>query len=146
MAVTIRIPEGFVLVPRAAGVAAALLEAADRLHVDRKTTVRTTASGYHARLDVAEEYRKALPEAVVIASSEELGDAEAEAPAVEAQAPASEAVAIPVTADSTHAEIDAYAASLEPAVDVSSGKNRAEKIALLEAAINHKSAENGDTE
>lgn len=41
---------------------------------------------------------------------------------------------LPVTAESTNAEIDAYAAGLKPPVDVSKAKNRAEKIDILEHA------------
>lgn len=39
-----------------------------------------------------------------------------------------------VTADNTHAEIDDYAAKLDPPVDVSKAANKAEKIEILEHA------------
>lgn len=42
--------------------------------------------------------------------------------------------ALGVTAENSNAEIDAYAADQKPPVDLSSAKNRVEKIALLEAA------------
>lgn len=41
---------------------------------------------------------------------------------------------LPVNAGSSNKEIDDYADSLDPKVDLSSASNRAEKIALLEAA------------
>lgn len=60
---TIRIPDGFVFFRKAPGVARGLLEAADRLEADRKMGVRTVSGGYHATVEIAEEYQKTLPEA-----------------------------------------------------------------------------------
>lgn len=41
---------------------------------------------------------------------------------------------LPVTVDSTHAEIDEYAGSLDPKVEFAANTNKADKIAQLEAA------------
>jgi hypothetical protein len=51
-----RIPEGYVFVSKSPGVAAALLEAADRIGADRKWGVRTVAGGYHVLREIAAEY------------------------------------------------------------------------------------------
>lgn len=53
---SVRIPEGYVLVPRGAGVAAKLLEAADKVGVDQVTAVRSITGGYHVLEEVAETY------------------------------------------------------------------------------------------
>lgn len=59
---SIRIPEGFVFVRRAPGVAAALLEAAEKVDGDRVLDVRTVTGGYHVRAEVAEQYQADFPE------------------------------------------------------------------------------------
>ncbi len=59
----IRIPEGSVFIARGDGVAAALLDAADRIGADRKWDIRTTQGGYHVKQEVADEYLAGLPEA-----------------------------------------------------------------------------------
>lgn len=119
-----RIPDGFVLVsPRSREIATALLEAADELGADRQADVRTTLNGYHVSLPVAEKFQEAFPDADV-ESTDEAGADEA----------GDSAEPLPVTADSTHAEIDAYADSLDPKVTFPKDTNKAEKIAALEAA------------
>lgn len=124
-----RIPEGFVLVPgRSVETATALLEAADKIKADRKLDVRTTTGGYHVTQAVAEEYQKAFPDAEL-----EEGGADENG----GEAPES----LPVTVDSTREEIDAYGKSLDPKVDTSKAANKAEAIALLEAARNPQTAE-----
>ncbi|MGO1566460.1 MAG: hypothetical protein ACTHXC_00420 [Brachybacterium sp.] len=121
-------PDGFVFVPRAAGVAAELLNAANKIKADRKLDVRSVTGGYHVRKNVAEEYQKAFPEAEIKADAEVEVEEKPEG-------------GLPVTADSSVKEIDEYAASLTPPVDVSEAKNRAEKIEILKAANDPASAE-----
>jgi len=141
----IRIPEGYVLIPgRSVETATALLDAADKIKADRKLDVRTTAGGYHVTEAVAEEYQKAFPDARIEGYDEIVSDGTSDEPvelegepveggSASADAPVL-AEALPVTADSTHAEIDEYAASLDPKVEFPAGTNKAEKIALLEEA------------
>lgn len=119
------VPDGFVFVPgRSADTARALLDAADTIKADRKLSVRTVTSGYHVTAEVAEEYQKAFPGAQV----EEPDSGETD------EGDGDEPAALPVTADSTHAEIDEYASSLDPAVTFPKDTNKADKIALLEQA------------
>lgn len=127
------IPDGFVLVkPRSRETAIALLEAADAVGADRHTSVRTVTGGYHVLKDVAEKFQAGFSEADAEAASDQSG---APSDQTEAQVePSSEPAPLPVTVDSTHAEIDEYAASLDPKVEFPAGINKAEKISLLEAA------------
>lgn len=89
---SVLIPEGFVFVPRGAGVAAKLLEAADAVGADQVTSVRSITGGYHVLEEVAKEYGVSFeitdPEATP-AESEESSDgdkpAEDEKPADEAK-------------------------------------------------------------
>lgn len=74
------IPEGYVLVPRGAGVAAKLLEAADEVGADQVTAVRTITGGYHVLKEVAEAYGVTFTEP----------EAETEEDAPEKEAPAEE--------------------------------------------------------
>lgn len=62
----IRIPEGYVFVRRAPGVAAQLLEAVEKVDGDRVLDVRTVTGGYHVRTEVAEQYQADFPEADAI--------------------------------------------------------------------------------
>lgn len=121
MAPSIRIPDGFVFVPRDAGVAKKLLKAADKIKADRHTSVRTVTGGYHVLSQVAEQYQEEF-------TSQEPAGGEETAPAKEFE--------LPVSADSSNAEIDEYASGLTPPVDLSGAKNRAEKIEILTAAHN----------
>lgn len=59
----IRIPEGHVFVRRAPGVAAALLDAAEKVGGDRVQDVRTVTGGYHVTEAVADQYQQDFPEA-----------------------------------------------------------------------------------
>lgn len=69
----INIPEGYVFVPRQAGVpvAAQLLDAADEIKADRQTGVRTVSGGYHVTEEIAEQYQANLPESKDEASTVE---------------------------------------------------------------------------
>lgn len=145
-------PEGTVFVPRKKGAnrAAELLEAAKQVGADRFASVRTTTNGYHVFAEVAEQDQKNHPEHYEVEAAdatEVTEDAEDENSNDENSNDESsndessnegdkseELEPLPVTAGSSNKEIDDYAASLEPAVDLSSASNRAEKIALLEAA------------
>lgn len=126
------IPEGFVLVkPRSRETAIALLDAADEIGADRHLSVRTVTGGYHVAEAVAAKFQESFPEADVeddapdeVAGPEESGDPEN----------SGELAPLPVTADNTHSEIDEYAAGLNPAVEFPKDTNKADKIALLEAA------------
>lgn len=150
----IRIPEGFVLVkPRSVETATALLKAAEDIGADRIASVRTVTGGYHVTEEVAEQYQKSFPEAQLEDEAIEVDAATAEAEAVAAAGSTPETGGgddgdgtnpdgtevvepepLPVDADSSHAEIDEYAASLDPKVEFPAGVNRAEKIQLLEEA------------
>lgn len=150
--VSITIPEGFAFVPRRSGVnvAAQLFEAVEKTKADRYTSVRTTSGGYHVEQKVAEAYAAAQPEAEIdvaepaedpagstAESDSEGGDTSAAPAGTEGGAEGEEEEALaelPVTADSTHADIDAYAEGLDPKVEFPAGINRADKIKLLEEA------------
>lgn len=113
-------PKGFVFIPRYysndRNQAAELLEAADEVGADRQADVVSVSNGYHVKKKVAAKW------AELYESEESAGDDDGDNDA------------LPVTAESSNAEIDEYAGSLEPAVDLSEARNRTEKIALLEAA------------
>lgn len=139
----VTIPPGFAFVPRRsdANVAKLLLEAAEELELDLITSVRTTFGGYHVVEAVADRYRENLEETGEVVVEENSTDPAStetnpDGTAVEqtSQETTEELPPLPVTAESSNAEIDAYADGLEPKVDLSSAKNRAEKIELLEAA------------
>lgn len=148
-----RIPEGSVFVPRRSGenVALALLEAAEEIGADRNLSVRTTTGGYHVYEEVAERYQANLPESDDDETTESEDDDESSSESVEDEERAAEEAKakaagdseetkseelepLPVTAESSVAEIDDYASKQNPPVDLSSAKNRTEKIALLEQA------------
>lgn len=74
------IPEGYVLVPRGAGVAAKLLEAADEVGADQVTAVRSITGGYHVLEEVAQAYAAAV-------GAEEKSEDPATAPAEEGAEP-----------------------------------------------------------
>lgn len=118
------IPDGFVLVkPRSRETAIALLAAADAVGADRHTSVRTVTGGYRVLKEVAEKFQSSFPEAEAVPDQ-----------VAEQTEESSEPAPLPVTAESTHAEIDEYAAGLDPKVEFPAGINKAEKIGLLEAA------------
>lgn len=112
------IPEGYVFIPKAEGVAAGLLNAADRIKADRKMGVRTTHGGYYAYEDIAREYGAGFP------AAEEAPEAEGDQPEVEEE----EAVAVPDESWKV-SEIDDYAK--QSGIDLSGAKNKAEKLALI---------------
>lgn len=139
------IPEGFVLVkPRSRETAIALLEAADAVKADRHLSVRTVTGGYHVAQKVAEKYQESFPEADVEDGSESQESVDTRNQAEDAKEAGQEVPAgekteeelapLPVTAENSHAEIDAYASSLDPKVEFPKDTNKADKIALLEAA------------
>lgn len=125
----VRIPEGRVFVPRRSGenVALDLLNAAEELDEDRNTSVLSVSGGYHVIESVAKRYQELLGEEdgeVEDEVEDETGDQTVE----------DEPAPLGVTADNTNDEIDEYASKLDPAVDVSKAKNKAEKIEILEKA------------
>jgi hypothetical protein len=71
MAPSIRIPEGFVFVPRTDGVARKLLDAAKEIGADGHLSVRTVGGGYHVAAEVAEAYQGSYPDAEVEDPTEE---------------------------------------------------------------------------
>ena len=106
------IPEGFAFVPRGAGVAAKLLEAADEVGADQVTAVRSITGGYHVLEEVAQAYAAAV------------GAEETEAPtAEETEAP---------TAEETEAPTAPAEEGAEPASAVK--PDGAEVTEVLEAA------------
>jgi hypothetical protein len=130
----VTIPEGHVFFPKLPGVAAGLLAAADAIGADRKADVRTITGGYHVTEAVAEQYRSTLPPEPEDPQGEPTGDPGEPTGDPGDDGKAEELGPLPVTAESSNAEIDDYAGKQEPPVDLSSAKNRVEKIALLEAA------------
>lgn len=142
------IPEGFVLVkPRSRETATALLEAADAVGANRHLAVRTVTGGYHVAQKVAEKYQESFPDADVEDADESQESVDTRNQAEDAKEDGQEVPAddtgekteeelapLPVTAENSHAEIDAYASSLDPKVEFPKDTNKADKIALLEAA------------
>ncbi len=152
------IPEGFVLVkPRSRETAIALLEAADAVGADKHTSVRTVTGGYHVLEEVAAKFQEGFPEADVEEAQERVDTQNQAEDAREQTEDKAEGERteqadgekedgeglppLPITADSTHAEIDEYAAGLDPKVEFPANTNKAEKIQLLEAARQPKTAE-----
>lgn len=145
----IRIPDGFVLVqPRSVETATALLDAARKIGADRHLSVRTVTGGYHVLKEVAEEYQKGFPavdQSDVVSAAD--GDADAQAAQADAEAQAAQAGtekkpegdALPITAESSHADIDAFAATLD--LKFPANTNRADKITQIEAARAQKAEE-----
>ncbi|UJD20761.1 hypothetical protein SEA_ALUMINUMJESUS_25 [Microbacterium phage AluminumJesus] len=154
-----RIPEGSVFIPRRRGenVALQLLDAAEEVGADRDLSVRTTSGGYHVYEDVADRYLENLgvdtddeddeteddsteTEKTVEEEEAEAAAKEAAEKAAEEKEAAEKAVAekelepLPVSADNSHDEIDAYANTLDPKVEFPANTNKADKIALLEKA------------
>jgi hypothetical protein len=132
----INVPEGFVAVKREPGVAAALLEAADRIGADRKAGVRTTSSGvYHVADDIAAEYQSTLPETDEVEVGEDgqpLTDEQKAAAAAEAEAAekAAQERGYPdgnPNADWTVAHLEAWAEAQDPKVDLGTG-NKPDKL------------------
>lgn len=147
MAPSVRTPKGFVFVPREEGVAFKLLEAAVEVGADRHTSVRTVFGGYHVLEEVAQKYQEQFPAAAVDeGASSNPDDTTAESVDKSAEsvdkspssddAESGDGDELPVTADSSHAEIDEYAGSLDPKVEFPANTNRAEKIEILKAARN----------
>ncbi|WKW84895.1 hypothetical protein SEA_SALLYK_28 [Microbacterium phage SallyK] len=154
-----RIPEGSVFIPRRRGenVALQLLTAAEEVGADRDLSVRTVSGGYHVYEDVADRYlenlgvdtddeddetedestpgEKTVEEEEAEAAAKEAADKAAEEKeAAEKAAAEKELEPLPVSADNSHDEIDAYANTLDPKVEFPANTNKADKIALLEKA------------
>lgn len=157
-----RIPEGSVFIPRRRGenVALQLLDAAAEVGADRDLSVRTTNGGYHVFQDVADRYLENLgvdtddegdeTEDESTQTEKTVEEEEAEAAAKEAAEKAAEekeaaekAAAgqsseepepLPVTVESTRAEIDEYGKNLTPPVDTTKAATKADAITLLEDA------------
>lgn len=143
MAPSIRIPDGSVFFGWADGLAGELLAAADEVGADRKTAVRRVTGGYHVLLEVAEHYVGGLREITLEAGNGEPVEIEGNpVDGLPEGGEGSEILApLPVTADSAHAEIDEYAATLTPPVEFPAAISRKQKIELLEAARQPKPAE-----
>lgn len=124
-----RIPEGSVFVARQSGVNVALqlLEAAEQVGADRLLSVRTTTGGYHVFKEVAEQYQANLGEELENNEKDESDEDESDKSNEELEP-------LPVTAENTRGEIDEYGAKLDPPVDTTKAANKADAIALLEAA------------
>ncbi|WNT45281.1 hypothetical protein SEA_BABYDOTZ_26 [Microbacterium phage BabyDotz] len=154
-----RIPEGSVFIPRRRGenVALQLLTAAEEVGADRDLSVRTVSGGYHVYEDVADRYlenlgvdtddeddeaedestpgEKTVEEEEAEAAAKEAAEKAAEEKeAAEKAAAEKELEPLPVSADNSHDEIDAYANTLDPKVEFPANTNKADKIALLEKA------------
>ncbi|UVG34395.1 hypothetical protein SEA_GAZEBO_26 [Microbacterium phage Gazebo] len=154
-----RIPEGSVFIPRRRGenVALQLLDAAKEVGADRDLSVRTVNGGYHVYEDVADRYlenlgvdtddeddeaedestetEKTVEEEEAEAAAKEAAEKAAEEKeAAEKAAAEKELEPLPVSADNSHDEIDAYANTLDPKVEFPANTNKADKIALLEKA------------
>lgn len=153
-----RIPEGSVFVPRRRGenVALQLLTAAEEVGADRDLSVRTVSGGYHVYEDVADRYlenlgvdtddeddeiedessetEKTVEEEEAEAAAKEAADKAAEEKEAAEKVAAEKLEPLPVSADNSHDEIDAYANTLDPKVEFPANTNKADKIALLEKA------------
>ncbi|AWN03543.1 hypothetical protein PBI_HYPERION_26 [Microbacterium phage Hyperion] len=153
-----RIPEGSVFIPRRRGenVALQLLTAAEEVGADRDLSVRTVSGGYHVYEDVADRYlenlgvdtddeddkaedestetEKTVEEEEAEAAAKEAADKAAEEKEAAEKAAAEKLEPLPVSADNSHDEIDAYANTLDPKVEFPANTNKADKIALLEKA------------
>lgn len=159
-----RIPEGSVFIPRRRGenVALQLLDAAAEVGADRDLSVRTTNGGYHVFQDVADRYLENLgvdtddegdetedespqTEKTVEEEEAEAAAKEAAEKAAEEKEAAEKAAAgnvdekqelepLPVTVESTRAEIDDYGKGLTPPVDTTKAATKADAITLLEDA------------
>ncbi|UVG35380.1 hypothetical protein SEA_ZAGIE_27 [Microbacterium phage Zagie] len=153
-----RIPEGSVFIPRRRGenVALQLLTAAEEVGADRDLSVRTVSGGYHVYEDVADRYlenlgvdtddeddeaedestpgEKTVEEEEAEAAAKEAADKAAEEKEAAEKAAAEKLGPLPVSADNSHDEIDAYANTLDPKVEFPANTNKADKIALLEKA------------
>lgn len=115
---SIRIPEGYVFVPRVPGLAVGLLDAAKRIKADRVMSVRTVTGGYHVLEEVAAAYQGELP-------------AVEEEPQPEATTLVEESIP-----DETWkvADIEAWAAAQSPSIELPVGK-KADKLAAIHQSI-----------
>jgi len=138
MAPSIRIPDGFVFVRRAPGVARQLLDAAASIEADPVTGVRTVTGGYHVTQDIADEYQKGF-DAVEDEDTEPVGDVAADVPT---DVPAEGDEADEATEDETEAErpdeswtvaqIDEWAGKQDPAVEFPADvTKKADKLAFI---------------
>lgn len=135
MAPSIRIPDGFVFVKRADGVARKLLDAADAIEADRHLGVRTVTGGYHVTEAIAEEYQKGFPAAAEEDDETEGGTEvqaeEVQAEEVEAEEVETEDVETP-DESWTVAQIDEWAGKQEPAIEFPADvTKKADKLAFL---------------
>lgn len=132
MAPSIRIPDGFVFVRRAPGVAVKLLEAADAIKADRVLGVRTVTGGYHVAQDIADEYQNGFDAVEDDEDTEPVGDVAADVPA---DVPADEAPEAERPDESwTVAQIDEWASAQDPAVEFPADvTKKADKLAFLNA-------------
>lgn len=129
---SLNIPEGFVAVKRGPGVAAALLEAADKVGGDRKLGVRTTSQGvYFVAEEIAEQWQKDQPDAEVV---DEDGESGLSAEEIEARGyPEGD-----ISESWTVKNLEAWAAAQEPAVELGDG-NKADKLKAALDAVAAKS-------
>lgn len=159
----IRIPEGYVFVPKGENVAKQLLEAADAIKADRKNDVRTVSGGYHVTEAVAERYQADLPDEIVADSTEgepieltgepvepgaevkgggsitrpdgtQVQAAEDGIPVLGAEDEVKESELKPLPVTVENTVAEIDEYAEKAGVDISKAKNKAEKIELLEAA------------
>jgi hypothetical protein len=147
----IRVPEGFVFVKRAPGVALALLEAADKIKADRQAGIRTVSGGYHVAEDIAAEYETTRVESGEDAADEANADAAASTAATTGDAATGDAGDTGAQAATTqeagepkdddpktatprdgwsHAQFDEWAENQDPKVEFPSGANLKQKLEI----------------
>lgn len=115
------IPDGYVLVNKAPGVAAGLLEAADKLGADRKWDVRSISGGYIVRADVAEAWQGTLPADDEVDTG---GEADGDASGTTPDAPKPDETW-------TVAQIDEWAENQDPPITFEAGAKKADKLAVI---------------
>jgi hypothetical protein len=137
------IPDGFVFVPKADGVAAALLDAADKIGADRKSGVRTVHGGYNVQLEIAQRYQEKLEKKAAKAAKVETGPAKPGDPPADVtnpdgSKPPVDENGVPILTSTeddgtpkegwTHAQFNDWAAKQEPPVVFPNQANLATKL------------------
>lgn len=124
----IRIPEGFVFIPKAPGVAAELLDIADEVRADRKLGVRTASGGYNVADVIASEYLARHADVVPTVQAIVVSPEEAE------ELSAVQTALIP-DMSWTVAEIEDWAAQQDPPIVFPDRAKKPEKIAIIGESI-----------
>jgi hypothetical protein len=149
MAPNIRVPEGYVFVPRQRGVNVALqlIEAADKVKANRHESVRTVSGGYHVTQEVADAYQAALPEVDDNDASTETDEEKAAREAAEAEAAAKAEAEAAAKAEAekrgypdgdpngdwTVKQLEAWAEARDPKVDLGSGNKESKLQVALDS-------------